>query len=924
MRNKYLLFILAAVAFLIFTTSFGLASLYTDWLWFSVLGYQSVFLTILLSEMGLRIAVGVLFFAFILFNLLFTRQFILKKVHEFKSRPRPAFDENVIEMRPPLEQFEQWIKLITKRALLIVFLVVSAVLAFMTSGAFSGDWIILQKFLNGVYFGITDPIFAKDIGFYVFQLPFYQFILAFLSWSIIVTALAVGVLYTVSEALTNNGQIKLLKSTQSRLHLSVLAAVFFIVKAVDFYLSQFDLLFNSTGVVHGAGYTDVHVTLLALKVLAALSVLTAGIILVNIFLRRFNWVMYSVVGLLVTAIILNGLAPAFVERFIVVPNQFNMEKPYITHNIEFTRKAYNLDEIETAAFPARVELTAQDIQENRATIDNIRVWDSIPLKQTYAQLQEMRLYYDFVDIDIDRYIIDGQLRQVMLAAREMNIDNFAPQAQTWVNQRLIYTHGFGVAMSPVNEATAVGLPKFFIKDIPPVGVEEIPVDRPEIYFGEITNQHVFVNTHTDEFNFPLGDENVFTQHTANVGIELGGFFNRAILAYALSDYRLMLSDDIHAESRVLLHRNIHERVPKIAPFLMYDNDPYIVVHEGGLYWIWDAYTTTNMFPYSEPFLGDLNYIRNSVKVVISAYSGEVNFYISDPEDPLIQSFSKIFPALFKDLDEMPTGLQAHIRYPIDLFNIQAQMFTDYHMRDPLKFYNKEDRWELPTEIFMEDTVRMGSFYTVLELPDGTGPEFVQIIPFTPVGRDNMVAWMVGRSDGEHYGRLFVYKFPAGELVFGPMQVEARINQDGYISEQITLWDAAGSSVTRGNLLVIPVNDGIIYVEPLYLQADAGGLPELRRVIVSHGDAVVMEPTLDKALQRLFGGQVGVADDIALPGEEIEELDQQEVLAISELIRRAVQLHDEAQSRLREGDWAGFGDAQNRLERVLDQLDQQAE
>ncbi|MCL0063069.1 UPF0182 family protein [Peptococcaceae bacterium] len=917
MSKKYYLYAaIAAVLVLLFSVSHALAALYVDWLWFKSLNYQEVFLTALFSEITLKIVTGILFFVFLFVNLAFTQRFILQKVEELKNRLRAAvFEEKVIDMQQPIDQIEQWVKLITKRSLTAVFLLLSIALAFITSSAFSGDWIIVQKFLNSTLFNVADPIFQKDISFYVFELPFYKFLLSFAIWTIVVTALILGLVYVMAEMLSSGGRFGLFKSTQARLHVSVLAGLFFVFKAIGFYLNRYDLLFSDEGVIYGAGFTDVNIRMLALKVLAVLSFITAVVIIVNVFMKKFNFVVYSTVGLIVTAVILNGIVPSLVERFIVLPNQFNKEEPYIAHNIKYTRKAYDLEKIETHSFPAKQMLSVEDIQRNGATINNIRLWDTRPLKQTYSQLQEMRLYYEFVDIDIDRYIIDGELRQVMLAARELNQEKLPAQAQTWVNQRLIYTHGYGITMSPVNEATAVGLPKFFKKDIPPKGVDDIVIKRPEIYFGERTDQYVIVNTKTKEFNYPLGDQNVFTTYKADSGINIGNFLNRAIISYVLSDYKIMFSGDITPESQILMHRNIRERVPKIAPFLLYDGDPYIVVNnDGKLYWIWAAYTVTDMFPYSEPFYRDLNYIRNSVKVVIDAYTGKVDFYIVDENDPLIKTYSKIFPDMFKKLDDMPEGLRSHIRYPKDLFKVQAQMYASYHMENTHIFYNKEDKWEIATEIVGGEEVKMDPYYTIIKLPGWEKPEFVLILPFTPTDRKNMIAWLAARSDGENYGRLLLYEFPKHKLIYGPMQIEARINQDGDISQQLTLWDQRGSSVIRGNLFVIPIEDSILYVEPLFLQAEKGKMPELRRVIVAHGDKIVMEPTLEQALQRLFGQQ------IIAPDEE-ERLEAEPIMEISDLIKRAVELYDESYKKLQQGNWAEYGRLQEQLREILGQLEE---
>lgn len=914
MRN-YRGYVLLAVIGIILTVSFWLADLYTDWLWFKSLNYQSVFVTILTTELGIRLVVGLIFFLVLYFNLLATRKPLLEAVENYRLQQHNVAD-NVIVMQPQ----SQWVGLINKRSIGGIFLLGSLLLAFFTSNSFSSDWLTLQKFLNVVPFNATDPIFNKDIGFYVFQLPFYEFILAFLSWTVVLTIFSVGIIYFINEALPNHGRISLLKSTQARVHLAALGAMFFLFKGVEFFLAQYNLLFTSSGVIHGAGYTDVNVRMLALKVLAVLAVLTAVLILINIFLRRFNIVVYSIVGLIVAAIVLNGVLPYVVERFVVVPNQFTREEPYIANNIKYTREAYNLDKIEAVSYPAGKTLTAEDIQNNRDTIDNIRLWDWQPLQQTYAQLQEMRLYYHFSDIDVDRYMINGQYRQVMLAARELSQEHLPAQAKTWVNERLVYTHGYGVAMSPVNEVSGEGLPQFLIKDIPPKGLEDqLPITRPEIYFGEAPNSYVVVNTKTKEFDYPQGDQNVYTTYEGNAGIELNSITRKLLFAFKLADYKLLFTGDITNDSKVLMYRNIKDRVQKLTPFLAYDNDPYIVIYDGKLYWMWDAYTTTDRYPYAEPYQGQFNYIRNSVKTVIDAYTGEVAFYVADTTDPLIKSYSKIFPGMFKPLDTMPEGLRDHIRYPIDLFKVQAQMYTNYHMENTQVFYNKEDRWELPTEIFDGEEIKLEPYYTIIKLPDSSAPEFVQIMPFTPTNKKNMIAWLAGRSDGENYGRLLVYEFPKQQLVYGPMQIEARIDQDTTISQQLSLWNQQGSSVIRGNLLVIPVKDALLYVEPLYLKSDKSSMPELRRVIVAHGDKVVMEPTLEIALQRIFGENTGAPDST----EQQPSTEQPTQVTAGELAQRASQLYNEAQEKLKNGDWSGYGETQQRLKEVLDELVQKA-
>ncbi|MHB1041252.1 MAG: UPF0182 family membrane protein [Eubacteriales bacterium] len=888
------------------------ARLYTDWLWFHSLGYQHVFTTIIFSDIGLRVAVGVAFFLLLLLNLLLTKGAFLQAAR----RPSVVSEDNVVT----IEEEHPMLRLITPRSLLKLFTILSMVMAFLFSFTVAGDWVILQKFLHPTSFGTVEPVFNKDIGFYVFRLPFSLFLYRVASLAVIVVAFWVTLVYLAANA-TRGGGEKLLQSVTARYHLSFLAAVYFGLKAWGYQLDQYALLFTHHGAVWGPGFTATHANLVAYKVLTFIALLTAAVIIVNIFTRRFRMIVYSIGVLLLASFVLGGLYPAMVQKFRVTPNEIAIERPYLERNIQFTRQAFNLDTIEKRSFPAGRVLSAADVRQNRDTVDNIRLWDWEPLQQTYSQLQEMRLYYQFSDIDVDRYIVDGRYRQAMVAARELNQEHLPATAKTWVNQRLKFTHGYGVAMSPVNELSSEGLPNFFLKDIPPVSTTDLKVTRPEIYYGESKDQYVIVNTKSQEFDFPKGDENVYSTYQGDGGVGLNNIGRRLIFALALGDYKLLLSGDVDNSSRVLYYRNLQQRVPKIAPFLQYDGDPYVVLSEGKLFWMWDAYTTTDKYPYSEPYKKSYNYIRNSVKVVVDAYNGNVDFYISDPKDPIIQTYSKIFPGMFKPMEEMPEDLHHHIRYPVDLFKAQSEMYLVYHMEDPQVFYNKEDKWNLPTELYASEERPMEPYYTVIKLPGESAPEFVLILPFTPAGENkkNMIAWLGARSDGADYGKLLSFSFPKQELVYGPMQLEARINQDTLISQQVSLWDQRGSKVIRGNLLVIPIKDSLLYVEPLYLQSEQSKMPELRRVIVAHGDKIVMEPTLDMALERIFGASSGPPK--TAPGSETTG--QQPAASISELAGRASQLYDEAQNKLKAGDWTGYGETLNKLKQTLNDLVQRA-
>ncbi len=907
MRQRFFtIFVIALVAVL--TLARWVANVYTDWLWFISLQYQNTFLTIIFSEIGLKVAVGAAFFILLFINLLPTRNQIIKAANQSRFLED---EHNVISLyRSPLSRYAK------SGPIMAVFALVSLVMAFFVGSAVSGDWVVLQKFLHPTPFGVHDPIFFKDIGFYVFQLPFYEFIYRLVIWSLFLIAFWVAAAYFVADSASGQGK-GLLKSDAARFHLSLLAAVFFLARSFGYKLEQYNLLHTSSGVVYGPGYTAVHANLLAYKILFWVSIIIAIAIMVNVFLKKFRLVAFSIGALVMVSVLVGGVYPVVVQKFFVVPNELNRERPYIENNIKYTRMAYNLDMVEKKAFPAGKTITAEDVQQNRDTVDNIRLWDYRPLQQTYAQLQEMRTYYELKSIDVDRYMIDGKYKQLMISPRELNQQRLPENAKTWVNQRLKYTHGYGVVASPVNEVTSEGLPQLLIKDIPPVSSINLKIERPEIYFGELTDEYVIVNTKTDEFDYPKGEDNAYTRFTENTGVKVGSLLRRALFALSLGDYKLLLSTEVTGDSQVLYYRNITQRVPKIAPFLRYDSDPYIVIEGGKLYWLWDAYTTTDMFPYAEPFDRGLNYIRNSVKVVVDAYSGNVSYYVADDTDPIIKTYMKVFPGMFRPLSEMPKGLRSHIRYPEDMFMVQAVKYLVYHMDDPEVFYNKEDKWSLPTELLGQKEQQMEAYYTIVRLPGEREPEFIQIMPFTPHKKINMISWLAGRSDGENYGKLLLYEFPKQELIYGPRQVEARIDQDAYISQQITLWSQKGSQVIRGNLLVIPVRDALLYVEPLFLQAEQSKMPELRRVIVAHGDKIVMEPTLDEALRKLFGK--GAARDVERPQLQVPATDTGVQKTVKELITEANKVYEEGLSRLKSGDWSGYGDSTKRLKNILEEL-----
>ncbi|MYI74786.1 MAG: UPF0182 family protein, partial [Acidobacteria bacterium] len=624
----------------------------------------------------------------------------------------------------------------------------------------------------------------------------------------------------------------------------------------------------------------------------------------------------------------NGVAAA-VQQLVVTPDEQQKEAPYIARNIAATRMAFDLDEVEERQVSGDATLTLQDIADNEETINNVRLWDHQPLLDTFSQIQEIRTYYEFASVDNDRYVVDGEYRQTMVSSRELSSDSLPNRS--WVNEHLQYTHGFGVALGPVNQVTQEGLPVLFIQDLPPRSDTDLAVEEPSIYYGELSNEYVIVNTRTDEFHYPQGEDNVSTRYAGTGGVRLDNLLRRALFSLRFRSYEILVSGQLTADSRILYHRNIADRVGTIAPFLRYDSDPYLVIADGRLFWIRDAYTATGDYPYATPIGGSINYIRNSVKVVIDAYNGTTTFYLAQPDDPLAAALGNVFPGLLQPLDAMPPGLRSHVRYPEGIFALQAATYSTYHMTNPAVFYNREDEWEVP----VIDAEQMEPYYTVMRLPGEERAEFIQMLPFTPRGMNNLAAWMVARSDGENYGKMLVFQFPKQKVVFGPSQIVARINQDQEISPQITLWNQQGSEVIQGTLLVIPIEEALLYIRPLYLRADGGRIPELKRVIVAYQNQIVMEETLDQALAQLFGEPAaapalpetilvadagGAADAPAVADLAAAPAPQLPSTAIPALARQAQEHYSRAIEAQRQGDWAAYGDEIRQLGDILARLD----
>lgn len=907
--RNILIFLVALVA-LVYYGSY----VFTDYLWFAGQGYQSVFITTILAKIGVAVAAALATFAFVLGNLLVARR---------EGSPQPLD----IYTGDDSAQFH-----INPSTVTIVTFVGAGVIALLAASWGAGNWSVVLQFLHPSAFGLSDPFFNRDVGFYVFSLPFWRTLYGGAMAVLVLTLVAVTVYYLANRGVDFRRYRPQLSTRTSR-HLALLAAAMLFLKAGGYYIARLNLLYSPRGVAFGASYTDIHAQLPVLRILMVVAAAVALVVIYCGWSRRGTLAVYGLGFMVAASLVLGTAYPAFIQQFTVEPDEISKETPYILKNISFTRAAFDLNRVAEREFPVSSDLTLKDIQEDSASIQNVRLWDWRPLRDSYGQLQAIRLYYDFADVDLDRYTIDGRYRQVTIAARELNHDLLPTEARTWMNDHLKYTHGYGVVLSPTASVTSEGMPSFYVRDIPPVTTTpSIKVTRPEIYFGELTNDYAIVNTTAQEFDYPVGDQNQYANYAGKGGIQLSNPVIRGAFALRLRSYQTLLANSITKDSRVMIYRNIHQLVRKLAPFLRYDSDPYIVIGDDGrLLFIQDAYTVTNLYPYSERASEGMNYIRNSVKISIDAYSGEVNYYLWDDTDPLAQTLAKIFPALFKPASEMPADVRTHVRYPEDLFSIQAEMYATYHMQDAQVFYNKEDVYQRPVQLYTDaerpqlknpyQGQAVEPHYMIIRLPGEAKAELVQMLPFNPKEKSNMIAWLAARSDGESYGDLVVFKFPKNQLVYGPMQIEARIDQDTTISQNLTLWSQAGSMVIRGTLLVIPIKNSILYVEPLYLQASGNKLPELKRVIVAYGDRVVMTESLTTSLETIFGAGVNVGPGPgpgpgATPGTP-EQTDRQRV---AELGKRANGLFVSANEAARRGDWAAYGEFIKQLGQVLNELE----
>lgn len=928
MSAKWLWLILGG--FLAITFSGSLVYLTTESWWFDSVGFADVFWT----RLRWQGAIAILAFA-AWWLILFANYAVAQRL----TRDRPL----QVRQNPQWDPYLPSLIRYTSLGLITLLAITAAV-----NGAEA--WQDVLKFLHPVDFGTIDPLYERDVSFYIFRLPLFETLhraaIELLVWSLLVAACIYGI---KGEIRPERGW-KYFLTGEVKTHICILLVGFAILFALGFWLARYELLYSSAGVVFGAGYTDVNARMQAYGIMGFITIAVAVLFVASLWRSGFLLPLTAISLYAIVFLVITGAYPWAQQKFVVEPNELRKETPYIADNIELTRQAYGLDSTQQESFEVTNQLDSAALARNSATIDNIRLWDYRPLRSTYGSLQTLRPYYRFQDVDIDRYTFNDDYRQVMLSPRELVDDALPDQAQTWVNQHLIYTHGYGLAMSPVNKVTEDGLPELFIKDLPPKSSVDLTVEQPRIYYGEATDRYILTGTDQAEFDYPLGNDNAQYNYEGLGGVPIGSSLRRFAYAYSLGDWQLLLSTSLGAESRIHYHRLIQDRIRQLAPFLSLDSDPYMAVIDGRLQWIVDAYTLSDRYPYSEPLWrsegiqavlqgqamqrlvrSGTNYIRNPVKVVVDAYDGTIKLYVVDTTDPILASFQQSFPSLFIPLESAPVNLQAHFRYPQMLFKAQAQIYRAYHMERPDVFYNQEDLWDFPTQITREENSEtLEPYYVIMKLPEADAEEFMLIVPFTPVGKNNMVAWMTARCDGDNYGKLLVYEFSRQALLYGPRQIDSRIDQDTEISQQLTLWNQEGSEVFRGDLLVIPIEQSLLYVEPVYLQArgqdnNSNAIPELKRVILAYKDSIVMEQTLEDGLTRLFGQRPASTAEPApaeptpvaapSPAPAAPTVNQQA------LIESAIEAYTQGQQALQSGDWQAYGTAQTRLGEILKQLEQ---
>ncbi len=908
--------ILTALLVLLIVTGVGFFSqiitFLSDYNWFKEVGYTSTFIKQIFAKLYIAVPIFL-----VLAVLIYIYLIGIKKSYYLHM--------NVITSK----EEEKPVNIIT----LLGTIIISLLFSFKIS---SSLWMEILQFKNATPFNIKDPIFNNDISFYVFKLPLINQVLNIMVGLLVFLFIITIVYYLMlasfkksnkfDDNVRNLNDMSNIGDTLKNVvnlalnQIAVIGVVFFIIIAIKSYLASFELLYSPRGVAYGASYTDVNINLWMYRVSAVIALVSAIFVVIAYKKRRIRTVLIGPMILIVVSIG-SSIVQTGVQNFIVSPNEISKENEFLEYNIEYTKNAYNLNEVTEENFLAEQNINVEDILKNDQTIRNISINDYRPTNETYNQLQTLRPYYNFNDVDIDRYMIDGKLNQVFLSAREINQNKLDEQAKTWLNKHIKYTHGYGLTMSPVNEITPGGEPKMIIRDIPPVSlVEGLSVERPEIYFGELTNDYIVTNTSEKEFDYPKGETNAFSEYEGKAGINLTSL-NRLLYSIDQGSLKFLVASSINSNSKIILNRNINDRVKKIAPFLSFDDDPYLVLSDGKMYWMIDGYTYTSKYPYSQPYSNNgINYIRNSFKVVIDAYDGTTDFYIANKNDPMINTYNKIFPELFKSMDDMPDNIKKHIRYPQTIFDIQAKIYETYHMKDTEVFYNKEDKWEVAKKSKNSQSQQEGesldleSNYITFRLPNEDEAEFLLTIPYTPQSKQNMTALFVARNDDDKYGQLIVYKFPKDKNILGPEQIEAKIDKDPEISKDLTQWNTGGSTVIRGTLLTIPIENSILYVEPLYIKSDSqNSIPAVEKIFVAYKDKVVMKDTLEQALNTMFksDNQNVIIDDTI--DESNVDLDKEQ------LIKKANDLYNKAGSSLKDGDFEAYGRYLNELGDVLSKL-----
>ena len=889
-------------------TYLGIFHFLPDFYWFQSFEYEHIFIKTLLYKSSVFIASFIPIVIIYLVNQKILDHVLNKSQVVHDDMPSSTV---ILRIKQVIQAFfgsYEAAKLsLSKSIKLIIYLVVSLFIA----RVFSYYWNDLILYLHHAPFSLNDPIFNKNISFYIFRLPVLKQIIGIFKF-IVFTVL----IFSLWNYLKRGYFTLFFSSSFSliRTHIFGLLAIYFLLNAASSFLSKYDILFKNNDIIFGAGFTDIH---FYLKAISAFPLIWLTISILSVlFIFRPNLKLIGVgAGLIIIpSVLFLNLIPSLVQNYIVTPNEFKKEVPFIKHNIAYTQAAYQLNNINEIDVNYEKMFTSFNDDAFNSTLNNVRLWNPGPLKSTLKQLQEIRLYYEFKNIDIDRYMIDGAPQQVMLSVRELDINQISQQAQTWVNKHLIFTHGYGLCMVPVNQFNEEGLPELLIRDIPPISKTDIMVSRPEIYFGESTNHYVIANTKQKEFDYPKDNENRYTHYNGSGGIKLNSLFKRIIYAIKLKDIKLLISQNIHSRSRLMYDRNVHQIPRKITPFITYDNDPYIVINKDGrLIWMLDGYTSSEKFPYSTPYARRINYIRNSVLATVDAYTGETHFYIKDTNDPIIKAHASMYPNLFKSLDELSPDLKSHIRFPKGLFKITSKVFNTYHMNDPQVFYNKEDVWTFPTETYDTDTgITMEPYYMYVQNPNSGAFEYVMMMPLTPSNKNNLVSILTASCDPGNFGEMTVYKLPKQETVYGPLQIESRIDQNTEISKDLTLWGQVGSRVIRGNLMVIPYKNSILYVEPIYLQATQSKLPELKRVIVAFGDKVTMSPSIYDGISTLTKGDFqkkSQAKSSSVPAKTSSK----------ELTKKIIETYSKVKETLKQSDWASFGKTFESLDRLMDRL-----